>query len=199
MNDLPTREQVLQEPAGEQLQTWLAELVLGWELEGSRAGYWTLYKSYRWGRFNGVRFANEIPRCDEWRSILWVQEAMHARGYRMRLLSPWDMQDDQWRAGFTPHGTSGFNNRPDHEVGDVNPATATVKAALWTILEEREAQEQAFQHEIATRDLEYCDVCRRSEIDPIIDKTGQELLVMERDDNGDMLCEDCKRKEQENA
>lgn len=50
---------------------------------------------------------------------------MGSKGWHARIKSPFT-PGNLWWAGFTPHGVSGWNGSPDHQVGDV-----TLRGALW--------------------------------------------------------------------
>jgi len=43
-----------------------------------------------------------------------VVQTLHRRGYWCQMRTPFDDDDPRCWAGFTPHGMSGWNGRPDH-------------------------------------------------------------------------------------
>lgn len=59
-----------------------------------------------------------------------------------------------------------------------------------TELKHQEREHAYFDYEMS-KPLKICDICLRSEIELIIDGTGHELLQMDRDSVGDMVCVDC--------
>lgn len=59
-----------------------------------------------------------------------IVEALQRRGYWCRLQTPFDDRDTCYWAGFTPHGTSGWNGRPDHWTNAQTLPRAICLAAL---------------------------------------------------------------------
>lgn len=57
---------------------------------------------------------------------------MGVRGWWLRLTSPFN-PGRAWHAGFTPHDTTGWNGRPDHEAAASEPALALCLAALLAV------------------------------------------------------------------
>jgi hypothetical protein len=62
-------------------------------------------------------------------ALTWID----GHGWHARIKTPFyapdqakDAADRLYWVGLTPHGTSGWNGRPDHQVGDV-----TLRGALW--------------------------------------------------------------------
>ncbi len=58
-----------------------------------------------------------------------IERDMAKAGYHMKLTSPFAPGEPYW-AGFTLHGTTGFNGRPDFRACAVTPALAIALAAL---------------------------------------------------------------------
>ena len=76
------------------------------------------------------------------RAAFEVVAEMQRRGYWLRILSPRIPGQDPWWAGFTPHGVTGWNGRPDHEESGATPMVAICLAALGVVRDERaKAQE----------------------------------------------------------
>jgi hypothetical protein len=63
-----------------------------------------------------------------------VVEAMGKRGFWARIQSPWDPPEyNVYHAGFTAHGNTGWNGRPDFGVADESVCRAICLAALSSI------------------------------------------------------------------
>lgn len=60
---------------------------------------------------------------------MWIQNELEKRGFHMRLCSPF-RPGEKWFAGFTKHGVTGFNGKPDFEAGATTPMRAIVIAGL---------------------------------------------------------------------
>lgn len=76
------------------------------------------------------------------RQMFWGWEVireMREHGYWCEMRSPWTTDDDaQWWAGFTPHGTTGWNGRPDHWHSGDTLSEAVCRAAVAAMLERKE-------------------------------------------------------------
>lgn len=66
-----------------------------------------------------------------------VLEWLKGRGWWAEIMSPFDPDSLYW-AGVTPHSTSGWNGRPDHQVGDVTLRGALWRAILLMLIQERQ-------------------------------------------------------------
>lgn len=62
-----------------------------------------------------------------------ILEAMREHGYWYRVHGPFDMESDLHFAGFTAHGFTGWNGRPDNQVGDKSKYRAILLSALLTL------------------------------------------------------------------
>jgi hypothetical protein len=78
-----------------------------------------------------------MPSKGDWRPSFGLDDAhhviafMHDRGFWCRIQTAWRPGDES-HAGFTPHGSTGWNGRPDHEASAPlgREARAVVCAAL---------------------------------------------------------------------
>jgi len=150
-----THDEIEVMPAGRELDAMIAEELIGWKWysrkshdlsflvppdaapewlekwcnpshrQAERFEDWDAMQSF------GSKY-HRLPRYSTDIAAAWtVAEAMHEAGYWLRLQSPFE-PGSSWRAGFTVHGCSGFNGRPDHEAGADTPALAICRAALLT-------------------------------------------------------------------
>jgi hypothetical protein len=122
--------------AGRELDALVAERVLGWKLIDRIEMGWGEGPDV-WDCTNG-KDADECysptrqhfaPSTDI--SAAWaVVERMRENGMWMKLTGPFYTDAPLWNAGFTPHGMTGFNGRPDFcGHGDTAPL-AICRAAL---------------------------------------------------------------------
>lgn len=63
-------------------------------------------------------------------------EWLDRRGWWCEIKSPFEPGDLYW-AGLTPHSTSGWMGKPDHQVGDVTLRGALWRAILLMLIQER--------------------------------------------------------------
>ncbi len=70
-----------------------------------------------------------------------ILRRMQELGWWASLKTPFleSSESEIWWAGFTPRGTSGWNGRPDHEVGDVSLPLAVCKAAVLAVMSKQES------------------------------------------------------------
>lgn len=121
--------------AGSALDKLVAEKVMGWHTSGmswprwvDNQNQWTILVR-RWQPSRNIAQAFEVV------GIL-VEE------YWLKLTSPFDPKGDNpgightWNAGFTPHGTTGWNRRPDWRASGETPALAICRAALKVRMQE---------------------------------------------------------------
>lgn len=69
--------------------------------------------------------------------------ALKDRGWWVQIKTPFQpgtANGDLYWVGLTPLGTSGWNGRPDHHVGDVSLRGALWRAALLALIGERRAR-----------------------------------------------------------
>ena len=66
-----------------------------------------------------------------------VVDAMNERGYWAQMRSPFGTgeNNDGWWCGFTPHGSTGWNGRPDHWTSAPTLPLAICRAAHKTLTE----------------------------------------------------------------
>ena len=62
--------------------------------------------------------------------MLKIVDRMADLGFWWEVKSPFDPFVSNWFAGFTPHNTSGWNGRPDHQSPGKTMMEATARAAL---------------------------------------------------------------------
>jgi hypothetical protein len=117
-------------PAGRELDALVANKVMGYQILGY-ASIWT--DSVRVIR-NGLGVT--FHPSEDTSAAFDTQAELHRRGYHMQLKSPFLPDSDAaesghvWFCGFTPHGTSGWNGRPDFLASGETPALAICRAAL---------------------------------------------------------------------
>lgn len=83
-----------------------------------------------------------------WDAVGIIVDFMEMHGFFLTLKSPWVMNpylltgDAAWWAGFTPHGTSGFNGMPDYYASGPSGPIAVARAAALCWLEAQEKKEE---------------------------------------------------------
>jgi hypothetical protein len=107
--------------AGRELDARVAECVMG-------------KQAASWGGFglmeDAERIAVDLPHYSTDIAAAWlVMDEMDRRGFHGRLTTPFE-PGQPYFAGFTPHGMSGWNGRPDHEGSGDTPSLAICRAAL---------------------------------------------------------------------
>jgi hypothetical protein len=85
-----------------------------------------------------VKALEVYPEYDSWEGVPLVEEAMAQRGHYLTLRSPFE-PGQPYFAGFTPHGTTGWDGRPDHEAPGATAPLAVARAALLALLSEETA------------------------------------------------------------
>jgi hypothetical protein len=128
-----------------ELDALVAEKVMGWKwitpnlkCDESNRHRWLIEKSRTFHRLADQK----LPV--DWRLIDWyvpwysfnpndafmVVDSLAAKGFWLSVKSPFEAHDLVWRAGFTPHSTTGWNGRPDHCGEGDTPALAICLAAV---------------------------------------------------------------------
>lgn len=69
----------------------------------------------------------------KWNTVEQILSNMQERGYWCRLSSPFE-PEEQWYAGFTPHGCTGWNGIPDNQMSGDSSSIAIMRAALLTVM-----------------------------------------------------------------
>ena len=99
---------------------WLADHTKDYpnsQFAGYHVGAWKKYP----------RYSTEIA------DAMLLQAEMQKRGFWLKLTSPWEPNRPNcvlWNAGFTEHGFTGWNGRPDHRGQGETAALAISLAAL---------------------------------------------------------------------
>ena len=104
-----------------ELLKWMADQLLGWRFVG---GYWYPPTTEDHG-FSPLAFQAHF---ESWYGIGLAVEAMDKRGMWCQIKSPFELGSDWW-AGFTPHGTTGWNGKPDFRGNNQKPWFAVYEAA----------------------------------------------------------------------
>jgi hypothetical protein len=135
---------------GRELDAAVAERIFGWqwlmhphlnraEIFSPQAVTYLRGPHYGWlpddGSKERMRPYEAPAYSSTWNGIGLVEEAMAQRGYYLTLKSPFE-PGQPYFAGFTPHGTTGWNGRPDHEAPGATAPLAVARAALLTLLSE---------------------------------------------------------------
>ena len=114
------------------LNRWIAENVAGFQVAPED----------QWGPGDGCWFIagtgalREFRPATDWSHAAVVERKMAELGYWMRLQSPF-ARGELWFAGFTPHGMTGWNGRPDHQRGAPTGPLAICLSARAAIESER--------------------------------------------------------------
>jgi len=125
--------------AGRELDALVATLVMGWtEVQDVpyRETHWDhLTFRYSGNRPTGFRpgksqSLQEVPAFSTSIAAAWeIVDKASEMGYHARVKSPF-MPGELYWAGFTPHGSTGWNGRPDYEGSGETAALAICRAAL---------------------------------------------------------------------
>lgn len=115
---------------GRELDALVAEKVMGWEQVQDPPHTYIAYNTP-----TGFRLPEEIPAYSTDLNAAWkVVEAMRRRGFWCQMRTPFGTPeqklDDGCWAGFTPHGTSGWNGKPDNWTSAPTAPHAICLAAL---------------------------------------------------------------------
>ncbi len=117
-----------------ELTVLLAEKVMRWDIQ-SCAGGARVYAKDKTGMIRVLVDGTIRGRILHWHPTTeiadaWmVVKAMAERGYWCRVQSSWE-RGKPCSVGFTPHGVTGWNGRPDFEAQDDAVERATCLAAL---------------------------------------------------------------------
>lgn len=80
-----------------------------------------------------MAYVQPVPRySSDWAAAGEVLERLGALGYHARVQSPF-APGKPWWCGFTPHGCSGWNGRPDYQESGATGPEAICRAALATV------------------------------------------------------------------
>lgn len=121
--------------AGRELDAEIAVALFGWDVQrrdhaNPARSLWRRHE-HPCGRYS----YSIVPAFSTtWEGLGLVVEAMSRRGFHARITSPFEPGELHF-VGFTPHGISGWNGRPDFEEGAETAPHAGSLAALKTIRE----------------------------------------------------------------
>ena len=113
--------------AGRALDAWVAERVMGWKVFAGEPGYGRPPDKYL------TLVLDPLPLYSTSIADAWsIVDAMERRGFWCEMRTPFMEPggDDGYWTGFTPHGTSGWNGRPDHWTRAESLPLAVCLAAL---------------------------------------------------------------------
>lgn len=131
--------------AGRELDALIAEKVMGWGRQfGSFAGTAEWHEDavqlvspeYAYPlrpTTMPITYYDGFPHYSTDIAAAWqVVVKMGERGYHARVQSPF-IPGDEFHAGFTPHGSSGWNGRPDFAASADSAPLAICRAALLAV------------------------------------------------------------------
>lgn len=110
---------------------------LGWEIAWRTRGREGAMRAWVRRRDPDLRSGPHYQRApwvsrDMQAAYWYVVRGMEMLGYHMRLTTPFQ-HGEKYLAGFTRHGATGFNGRPDYVASSGEPAKAICEAALLTL------------------------------------------------------------------
>lgn len=129
---------------GIELDTRIAELVMKWprwDMEDDYNGpegvtIFAVFDEYVGVYLDGSENVTDwFDPSSDMQSAMWVVEEMERRGYWCQMRTPFSEPkgDDGYWVGFTPHGTTGWNGRPDNWTKGSTLPHAICLAALATV------------------------------------------------------------------
>ena len=97
--------------------------------------------------FNAPELPHSLDPLSDWDDAMAVAANIETRGYHVELRSPFtatptvlpaskETIPPPWTCGFTPHGITGWNGRPDHSASDSDGRAAILRAALLAAMAE---------------------------------------------------------------
>lgn len=111
-----------------ELDVLIAKYIMEWERYDDPTGEFTNeafgWKSPRAAYGVCPHFSTDPVASD------MLLDAMRERGFWYRVQGPFDMKSDLHFAGFTQHSCTGWNGRPDNQVGDKSKYRALALSAL---------------------------------------------------------------------
>jgi ABA sandwich protein len=118
-------------PAGRELDALVAEKVMGFHWEGRFLTPQRSHQTFAERHFDGRLIPGGLlPRYSTDFSAAWgVVEEMERRGFHGVVRTPFTPEDG-YHAGYTPHGSTGWNGRPDHRGSGETAPLAICRAAL---------------------------------------------------------------------
>jgi len=132
----PTREQILNEPAGRQMDEWVAEYVMGWELSPPLGHDPTTKITYMVGEPPDIAFVEIFMPSKKMESAWDVVEKLKELGFSIIRLSTGDMMGDLWQCHIADAYREIANpGDKDYYANAETPSLAICKAALLAVID----------------------------------------------------------------
>lgn len=131
---ISTDEGSAEPEAGPAMDAEVARVVFGLEVQttmliSGRTAYGVRGQHPDWPDHVGTPLPYSADTAQGWAAMRSILIRMQELGWHARLTTPFQ-PGQRYHCGFTPHGTSGWNGRPDHDAGAASMPLAICLAAL---------------------------------------------------------------------